>query len=95
MTQVQGQILLGSEKFVKKWKKQLASGKVMDKARQRKAKPVKKLNTFSKRAKDPKAAMVNAYGTGNYTLAQIADHFNVHYSTVSRVVKRAEYTQAT
>ena len=94
MSQVQGQILLGSEKFVNKWKKQLASGKVMDKARQRKAKPVKALSTFAKRFKDPKTAMVNAYNTGNYTLAQIAEHFNVHYSTVSRAVKKAEMINA-
>ena len=44
--------------------------------------------------KDPKTAMVNAYNTGNYTLAQIAEHFNVHYSTVSRAVKKAEMINA-
>ena len=90
MTQVQGQILLGSEKFVNKWKKKLASGKVMDKARQRKEKPAKPLNAFAKRYKDPKIAMVNAYKTGNYTLGEVAENFDVHYSTVSRLVKKAE-----
>ncbi len=32
------------------------------------------------------AAMAEAYATGDYTLAEIARHFDVHYSTVSRAV---------
>ncbi|MDX2506465.1 MAG: transposase [Gammaproteobacteria bacterium] len=89
VTQVQGQILLGSDEFVSKWKKQLATGKVMDKARQRKAKKAKPLTDFGKRFKNIKIAMVKAYETGNYTLDQIGSHFGVHYSTVSRTVKKA------
>jgi len=87
MDKVQGQILLGSDKFVCKWKKQLASGKVMARSRQRRAKQVKPLSVFAEQFNDPKKAMVIAYGTGNYTLQQIGDHFGVHYSTVSRTVK--------
>jgi REP element-mobilizing transposase RayT len=89
--EVQGQILLGDDSFVAKWKKELASGKVMDKARQRKAKKVKPLTDFGKRFKNIKTAMVKAYETGNYTLDQIGSHFGVHYSTVSRTVKKAGF----
>ncbi len=88
---VKGQILLGSDTFVAKWKKQLATGKVMDKARQRKAKKVKPLSDFGKRFKNIKTAMVKAYETGNYTLDQIGSHFGVHYSTVSRTVKKSGF----
>lgn len=88
---VRGQILLGSDAFVAKWKKQLATGKIMEKVRQRKAKKMKPLADYSKRYKDAKTAMVKAYETGNYTLAQIGDHFDVHYSTVSRTVKKAGF----
>lgn len=90
-SKVQGQILLGSDAFVAKWKKQLATGKVMDKARQRKARKVKPLSDFGKRYKDVKTAMVKAYETGNYTLDQIGTHFGVHYSTVSRTVKKSGF----
>lgn len=38
-----------------------------------------------------KAAMAAAYATGDYTLQEIATCFGVHYSTVSRAVKRAEH----
>lgn len=89
MDQVKAQILLGSDTFVNKWKKQLTSGKIMAKARQRKSKKVKPLTDFGKRFKNIKVAMVKAYETGNYTLDQIGTHFGVHYSTVSRTVKKA------
>ncbi len=88
---IQGQILLGSDSFIAKWKKQLASGKVMDTARKRKAKKVKPLSDFGKRFKNIKTAMVKAYETGNYTLDQIGSHFGVHYSTVSRTVKKSGF----
>ena len=83
--------MLGNDAFVAKWKKQLASGKIMEKARQRKAKKPKPLADYAKRYKDVKTAMVKAYETGNYTLAQIGDYFDVHYSTVSRTVKKAGF----
>jgi hypothetical protein len=35
--------------------------------------------------------MAKAYESGAYTLAQIAGHFGVHYSTVSRAVKQPEW----
>ncbi len=91
ISSVHGQILLGSDEFIAKWKKQLASGKVMDKARKRKDKQVKPLADFEKRFKNIKTAMVKAYETGNYTLDQIGSHFGVHYSTVSRTVKKAGF----
>lgn len=32
--------------------------------------------------------MMAAYATGDYTLQQIADAFDVHYATVSRALNR-------
>jgi predicted DNA-binding protein YlxM (UPF0122 family) len=34
--------------------------------------------------------MVQAYSTGDYTMKEIAKHFDVHYSTVSKAIKKAE-----
>jgi predicted DNA-binding protein YlxM (UPF0122 family) len=34
--------------------------------------------------------MVEAYQTGDYTMKEIVKQFDVHYSTVSRVIKYAE-----
>jgi len=88
---IRGQILLGSDDFVKKWQKQLASGKVMEKARKRQAKKVKPLAEYEKTCKDAKSAMIKAYKTGNYTLQEVGEYFDVHYSTVSRAVKQSGF----
>ena len=34
--------------------------------------------------------IVSAYASGDYLMKDIADGFNVHYSTVSRAIKKAE-----
>jgi len=39
--------------------------------------------TFS----DRDAAIVNAYQSGGYTLKAIGDYFDLHYSTVSGILK--------
>jgi len=88
---IRGQILLGSDSFVKKWQKQLATGKVMEKARRRQAKQVKPLSDYEKSCKNAKNAMIKAYKTGNYTLQEVGEYFDVHYSTVSRAVKQAGF----
>jgi len=48
------------------------------------------LTEYRESIADAKAAMAAAYATGDYTLQEIATCFGVHYSTVSRAVKRAE-----
>ena len=34
--------------------------------------------------------IVSPYASGDYLMKDIADEFNVHYSTVSRAIKKAE-----
>lgn len=49
------------------------------------------MEQYPGRIGDPKAAMAAmaaAYASGNYTMQQIAEGFDVHYSTVSRAVKQ-------
>ena len=75
-----GQIYLGGAAFVAGFKTGDESAEVP--RRQRRPAP-KPLACF-KGGRD--AAMVRAYATGDYTLAEIARHFGVHYSTVSRAV---------
>jgi REP element-mobilizing transposase RayT len=86
---LRGQIYLGDEAFVKKLQRHLErddSLKEIPRA-QRRTDP-KPLDHYARHGKDAKQAMAAAYESGGYTLAQIASHFNVHYSTVSRAVGR-------
>jgi REP element-mobilizing transposase RayT len=39
-------------------------------------------------ATDVTAAVATAYGSGHFTIRQIADHLGVHYSTISRLLGR-------
>ena len=46
------------------------------------------LESFEKESADRNEAMARAFLSGLFTLRQIGEHFDVHYTTVSRVVKR-------
>jgi DNA-binding MarR family transcriptional regulator len=85
------QIYLGDENFVKRMQKQLDNSADLSEIpriqRRHKAKP---LQYYEMRYKDKKLGMVQAYSTGDYTMKEIAGHFDVHYSTVSRAIKKAE-----
>ena len=75
-----GQIYLGGAAFVAGF--ETGDGNAEVPRRQRRPAP-RPLADFKG---DRNAAMAQAYATGDYTLAEIARHFGVHYSTVSRAV---------
>lgn len=84
-----GQVFLGSEHFVERMRARLPDGDLREVPRaQRRAAPPP-LKKFVKDAA-PKRGMVAAYGTGAYSMKEIADAFGVHYATVSRAVRAAE-----
>jgi putative transposase len=52
----------------------------------------KPLDHYAHQTPDPFLGMALAYLSGDYTMKAIADHFRVHYTTVSRAVKEYEAT---
>jgi len=50
----------------------------------------KSVAEFAHRYPDRREAMARAFQTGVYTMQEVADYFGVHYSTVSRAVRRLE-----
>ena len=88
--QLSGQVFLGSDRFLKRMQAmsdKVAIGEIPRAQRRPVAKP---LDYYLTKHRDAKAAMIAAYATGDYTLQAIADHFGVHYATVSRAVKKGE-----
>jgi putative transposase len=88
--QLSGQVYLGSEPFIKGMQRltdKVAIGEIPRAQRRPLAKP---LSHYQAKYRDPKAAMVAAYATGDYTMQTIADFFGVHYATVSRAVRKGE-----
>ena len=88
---LKNQIFLGDEQFVERMldhvekDKQLAE---IPKAQRRMA--TKSLADFAAGSDSRNQAIVAAYGSGNFTLAEIGEHFNLHYSTVGGIVSGYE-----
>lgn len=83
------QIYLGGEDFVEAMQKQADGGGESEEIpRVQRSPPVKSLHACAQQAATRQQAMALAYATGAYSMAEIARFFRVHYSTVSRNVKR-------
>ena len=92
LVQTRHQLILGEDAFVEKHR-QLASSDTLrevSKAERRAIAP--DLATFQTDYPIRDEAMARAYLSGAYTMAEIAEFFNVHYMTVSRAVRKFELT---
>ena len=89
-TQLQGQIYLGSEAFVKKMQSLIENQLPLDEIpRAQRRALTQPLSQFKERYPRDEA-MARAYLSGQHSMASIAQHFGVHYSTVSRAVRSHE-----
>ena len=88
--QLQGQIYLGSEDFVKKMQAQIGKKPALEEIprAQRRALSQTLMDFESRHPRNE--AMARAYLSGQHTMLAIAAHFGVHYSTVSRTVRGYE-----
>lgn len=89
------QIYLGGEAFIKRL--QTKPKLIFRNGKRRSAKgrgeKHQRLSHLKRHTHNAKRTMAVAYLSGHYTLNEIADHFNVHYSTVSRAVKDYEHAE--
>ena len=85
------QIYLGDEHFLKEMQKAMdQQADLSEIPRAQRRPPAKSLHYYDENYQDRKRGIVEAYRTGDYTMKDIADYFNVHYSTVSRAIKKTE-----
>lgn len=80
------QIYLGEEHFVKRIQSYIEYDKDLSEIPRLQRRHVSMTLKYYAEKFSDKEAMQKAYETGNYTLKEIADYFNVHYSTVSRAI---------
>ena len=88
--QLRGQVFLGGDEFLKRMQKlsdKAAIGEIPRAQRRPLAKP---LSHYREKLPDARTGMAAAYATGDYTMQEIAECFEVHYATVSRAVKHQE-----
>jgi len=88
---LRGQIYLGSADFMTRLQRQHKETESLDEIPkiQRRAAP-QPLRAFAEQCSDKRTAMTMAYLSGDHTMKAIAEYFGVHYSTVSRAVRRVE-----
>ncbi len=83
------QVFLGDETFAAKFQRDLptslALSEVPNSQKRRNAKP---LAYYKDKYEVRSEAIAEAFMSGSYTMAKIADYFGVHYSTVSRIIAR-------
>ena len=85
------QVFLGSYGFITRMQKRITAHQDLSEVpqAQRRA-PPQSLARYAKHTGTASEAMAHAFASGGYTLKEIADYVGVHYSTVSRAVKRGE-----
>ncbi len=81
------QIYLGDEAFVTRMQTRLEQADLDEVPRAQRRPPALPLAEYAERYPERRTAMAAAYRSGDYTLKAIADHFGVHYSTVSRACR--------
>jgi REP element-mobilizing transposase RayT len=86
---LRGQVYLGSDAFLQRMQ-DILDPDIAEIPRTQRRPLARPLEYYREQHTEPRQAMAAAFSSGAYTLQQIAQHFGVHYSTVSRAVKRNE-----
>ena len=87
---LRGQVFLGGDTFLRRMQQLSDKTAIGEIPRAQRRPPAKPLSHYRDKLPDVWTAMVAAYATGDYTMQEIAQCFDVHYATVSRAIKRKE-----
>lgn len=90
---LKNQIYLGDDNFVDEMQcKILPDTDLSEIPSSQKRQVVKSLADYEKTYKDRNTAISKTYESGGYSLKDIGDYYNLHYSRVSRIVKAKNKT---
>jgi putative transposase len=84
------QLLLGDDAFVDQFREDRDTEELREYSKSQKRVMAPSLREYESRNHRKSEAMANAYLSGAYTMREIANHFGVHYMTVSRAVRESE-----
>ena len=86
-SQLQAQVYLGSDVFVKKMQAEVDMKPTLTEIPRLQRRALARALSDYARMHERDEAIALAYLSGQHTMAKIAEHFGVHYTTVSRLVK--------
>lgn len=85
---LKSQVFLGDEKFVEDMQRKLKLKQELGEIpRAQRRKIPKPLEYYAKRYKDRNQGIIAAYKSGGYSMKAVGDHFGIHYSSVSKILK--------
>jgi putative transposase len=92
-SELQGQMYLGSEKFVQKMQALVDQKPTLTEIPRAQKRALKRAMLEYAHSYERNEAIAQAFLSGQHTMGAIAEHFGVHYTTVSRLVKAYEQAQ--
>ena len=87
---IQHQLILGDDTFVEQHCRNKTHEELRECSKAHWRSLTLPLADYKQRYSNRNEAMAQAYKSGAYTMAHIAESFDVHYMTVSRAVREAE-----
>ena len=85
---IRNQVYLGGKEFVKEMQSMIEQDKDLCEVPRSQRRPTAQpIEYYESRSKSRNDAIVETYRSGGYNLKQIGEHFGLHYSTVSGIVK--------
>jgi putative transposase len=88
------QVYLGGDAFVQRMQDKAGELDAIDVPRAQRRPPPPSLEVIAAAHSDRNAAMLAAHRTGEYSYAEIARHFGVHFTTVGRLVRASASAEA-
>jgi len=86
-SQLRSQVYLGDESFIEETQRRVHRDADLTEVPRAQARPPgKPIAHYTDAHTEPRVAMARAYLSGHHTMKEIARHFGVHYTTVSRAV---------
>ncbi|HED15705.1 MAG TPA: transposase [Gammaproteobacteria bacterium] len=86
--QLKNQIYLGSDDFVTVMQYKIQPDSNLSEVPSPQKRPVAKpLSYYERIYTDRDDAIIDAYASGGYSMKEVGDYFNLHYSRVSRIIK--------
>ncbi len=88
--QLKHQVFLGSGTFIDAMRGKVLSGKDLREIPQARPRPVAKpISDYAQEYADRDSAIATAYASGGHTMKDIGDYFGLHYSRISKIVRKA------